>query len=364
MVSWQAPAGDAVITGYTLHVSDNGTSDWAALGGTLGPEDLEYSHTGLHAGTTKHYRVQAYNNRGSGTWSTPISATLARDDDNTVLDLLGANVSAGVVLANSSERLNSQVPAQVEPGGQFTRANLYLALDMMPNIRNFENKQLLQIDPIVNIRLSSVGLNTSTGGADSGFGANAFIQSQKAATIHLGSVVGKSFPAGNRNSERRFKWSIGAIGRYVLQSITDSEKALRIWDVDDLYMGYSIGGRFSLLGKRKRGAWAPVFYVDVSRGKFENFEMATPKTHHAKKCAEDVQECRSEPSDDGSPLIHRIGEEDFDLIRPSRTYIESRLYLRGFHFGFDLNNGTGHDGLRFIFGVSANLGELFARIVQ
>ena len=59
-----------------------------------------------------------------------------------------------------------------------------------------------------------------------------------------------------------------------------------------------------------------------------------------------------------------IGENDFHLRRPSRTYIESRLYLRSFHFGFDLNNGAGLDDLRFIFGVSANLGDLFASLVQ
>ena len=174
------------------------------------------------------------------------NATAGGTDDDTVLDLLRAHVSAGVVLANSSQRLNDQVPAQVEPGGQFTKANLYLALDMMPDIPpSVEKHPLFQVDPLVNIRLSSVGVNTSTGDANTGFKASTFIQSQKAAEIHLGGVVGPHFSVGKPGLASRFKWSFGMIGRLIFQSITDSEKALRIWDVDDIYHAYMVGGRFS-----------------------------------------------------------------------------------------------------------------------
>ena len=362
IVTWKKPERNAKFTGYTLQVSDDGSTGWTNLIGPIAPKDLEYRHTGLTGGTSKHYRIRAYNDAGDGACSNIASAKAGDSDDKMILSLLRANVTAGVVLANATHRLNLQAPAQALSGEPFTKANLYMALDMMPAILGPEK---CVVDPIVNIRLSSVGVNTSTGDASSGFDSSAFIQSQKAATIHLGGVIGPYFPVVALGSNDRFRWSGGFIGRYVLQSITGSEKALRIWDVDDIYSAYTFGARFSLMDKTKRNTWTPVFYLDVSRGKFENYEIATPMTPKARKCAKDIQECRKMPTEGGPPsLISMIGEEDFALKRPLRTYIEARLYLKGFHFGFDLNNGEGIDDVRFIFGVSRNLGDLFGALVK
>ncbi len=362
-VTWNKPAADATITGYTLQVSDDGNTGWIILCDDIDPKKPKYHHTDLLAGTTKHYRVRAYNEGGGGPWSEHAKGTAGDSDDKTVLSLLRANATAGVVLANSTHRLNLQAPAQAGSNEPFTKANLYMALDLMPAIVDPERECV--VDPIVNIRLSSVGVKTSTGDASGGFDSSAFIQSQKAATIHLGGVVGRYFPVAALGSNDRYQWSGGFIGRYVLQSITGSEKALRIWDVDDIYSAYTFGGRFSLMDKAKRNTWSPVFYVDVSYGKFENYEIATPLTPNAMKCARDIQKCRTMPTKRrGPPLISMIEEKDFTRKRPWRTYIESRLYLKGIHFGFDLNNGEGIDDLRFIFGVSRNLEDLFGALVK
>ena len=57
-------------------MSDDGTSGWTDLGGGS-LTGITYSHTGLAAGTTKHYRVRAHNSAGPGAWSAVDSATTA-----------------------------------------------------------------------------------------------------------------------------------------------------------------------------------------------------------------------------------------------------------------------------------------------
>ena len=76
-LSWTAPAstGGSAITGYKIEVSANGTSGWTDQVANTGNANTTYAHTGLTAGTTRHYRVSAINANGAGTASNVDSAT-------------------------------------------------------------------------------------------------------------------------------------------------------------------------------------------------------------------------------------------------------------------------------------------------
>ena len=75
-LSWTAPSDDggADITGYKIEVSTNGSS-WTDLVANTNSTSTSYSHTGLSAASTRHYRVSAINSEGAGLASNTDSAT-------------------------------------------------------------------------------------------------------------------------------------------------------------------------------------------------------------------------------------------------------------------------------------------------
>ena len=76
-LSWSAPAstGGSAITGYKIEVSPDGTSGWTDQVADTSSTATTYAHTGLTAGTTRHYRVSGINTQGTGTPSNVDSAT-------------------------------------------------------------------------------------------------------------------------------------------------------------------------------------------------------------------------------------------------------------------------------------------------
>ena len=85
-LTWTAPAntGGADITDYKIEVcaqataADCGTgTEWSELDSGTVSTATAYSHKGLRAGTTRHYRVRAVNSVGDGAWSSVESATTA-----------------------------------------------------------------------------------------------------------------------------------------------------------------------------------------------------------------------------------------------------------------------------------------------
>lgn len=76
-LSWNAPGntGGAFLLGYRIEVSENAGRTWSVLVATTRTTGTTYAHTGLPAGSTRHYRVSAINQVGVGEPSGVASAT-------------------------------------------------------------------------------------------------------------------------------------------------------------------------------------------------------------------------------------------------------------------------------------------------
>ncbi|MCY4171578.1 MAG: fibronectin type III domain-containing protein, partial [Bacteroidetes bacterium] len=76
-LKWTAPSntGGLPCCSYQVQVSNDGSTGWADQGSEIS-SGVTYSHTGLSAGTTRHYRVQSKNSAGTSTsWSNVAQAT-------------------------------------------------------------------------------------------------------------------------------------------------------------------------------------------------------------------------------------------------------------------------------------------------
>ena len=78
-LSWTAPVdyGGRSISGYKIEVSEDAGTTWADQTADTGSTATTYSHTGLSAGSTRHYRVSATNSIGTGSASDVANATTA-----------------------------------------------------------------------------------------------------------------------------------------------------------------------------------------------------------------------------------------------------------------------------------------------
>ena len=77
-LDWSAPAknGGSDVTGYKIEVSTDSGFSWSNLVADTSSTDTTYSHTGLTANDTRHYRVSAINAIGTGLVSNTASVTI------------------------------------------------------------------------------------------------------------------------------------------------------------------------------------------------------------------------------------------------------------------------------------------------
>ena len=99
-LNWTAPSdnGESPIRSYKIEIRSD-ASNWLTLVPTTGNTDTEYSHTGLPANTTRHYRVSAINTQGTGPPSEHYPDTLD-----------ASATSAGAGGGGQSQQQQSQTP--------------------------------------------------------------------------------------------------------------------------------------------------------------------------------------------------------------------------------------------------------------
>ena len=122
-LSWNAPASDggSAITGYRIEVSGDGTA-WSDLEADTGSTSTSYSHTGLTAGSARHYRVSAINSAGTGlasnvTRATTASATATGGRDSGLATVPEAPTGLRA-RANGQTQINLSWSAPAKDGGE------------------------------------------------------------------------------------------------------------------------------------------------------------------------------------------------------------------------------------------------------
>ena len=128
-LSWQSPASDggAAITGYQIEVSPD-RSSWNDLVADTGATGTSYSHTGLTAGSTRHYRVSAINSAGTGSASNVATATTGAASAADLV-VTTPTVSESSPTAGASFTLNAAVRNQGNGSSAFTTLRYYRSGD-------------------------------------------------------------------------------------------------------------------------------------------------------------------------------------------------------------------------------------------
>lgn len=294
-----------------------------------------------------------------------------------VIQALRARVTAGAVFFNGKPMVVAD-PGSETPrleSAQFAHASSYLALSAQPRVWRFGTADdrggysPLSIEPLLNLRLTTIPVQGAGSGATTSDGIRvpdaSFLQSQKSAEVQLGVLTSLNFGAFGIG-DARFHWTVGGGYRTIFQSVTDAQRALRIWNVDDdLYDAHVVGLRLALNEKSESsGVWMPAAYVDIAGGWFQNFEIVTPCNPTVSNCGATspdnlayAAKCLAMPA---HCLASPPSEDAFRTVEKRRLYVEARVFLKPVYVGFDINNGHGYDDVRFSAGVTFELGSLFA----
>ena len=132
-LSWSAPPidGGAAITGYRIEVSED-RSTWTDLVVDTGNAATSYSHTGLTAGSTRHYRVSAINSAGTGPASNIATGNTDTGSGDQAPDLVASVTSVGdggVLYAGESFTINAEVHNQGTGPAASTTLRYYRSTD-------------------------------------------------------------------------------------------------------------------------------------------------------------------------------------------------------------------------------------------
>lgn len=316
--------------------------------------------------------------------SPSLPVTTQRDEN--VLTALRARLTGGAVFFNGRPNVvfDSDKKTATFQSSPFSQASSYFAFEALPRLFEFGRPKCpdgtspcpgsrLALDGrtyarsyfelLVNVRLTTIAVAGSSNPASTVNGTDrSFLQSQKAALFQFG-VVAPSVNFGNfRVNGSQFHWSVAPVARGMLLSVTDADRSVRLWDIDDdLYGAGMYGARVSLFekdivaGDTPRSGWSPAAYIDASWGQFQNFERPSDSATPAAK------ECLAKPAECLAGSVPRPPEKDFKVEKPWRMYIEGRLYLQYAYLGFDINNGRGIDDIRFVAGLTMKLDQFFTR---
>ena len=339
--------------------------------------------TCILAGTTVAIQAQSMGPTNAALTAATVAGQAAAADtyDESLVEALGARITAGAVFFNEMPRLvrgtvtknGEQRPTATFESAEFSQASYYLAFEAQPRLvgrrrpQEGDGHRRFYLEPFVNVRLTTIPVagppqvDAGVGGEETGSSgsigasslrapAGALLQSRKAAQVQFGTVA--SFNFGKFTIKKStFHWGIGPMFRVGLQSVTDAQRTLRVWNIaDDLYDAWTTGLRFTLYGRRDSSRWMPSAYLDISRGKFQNFEFPSGSaTSDARGCLAIPRECLAK----GPPA-----KDQFGLQKRWRWYIEGRVFFQRLYLGFDINNGHGRDDLRFSAGYTIPLTEL------
>ena len=153
-LSWSPPSSDggAAITGYRIEVSFD-HSAWSDLVANTGSTSTTYSHTGLTAGTTRHYRVSAINSSGTGRASAIATGTTASSAPDRAALVALYNATDGANWTNnagwlSDEPLDDWYGVTTDASGQVTRLVLnvnWLSGSIPAELGNLNNLTYLHL---------------------------------------------------------------------------------------------------------------------------------------------------------------------------------------------------------------------------
>ena len=124
-LSWTVPdTGGKSLDKYSIDVSTNGGTTWSPLADTSATTTT-HSHTGLTAGTTRHYRVAAVNTVGTGAWSNVDSATTEAAGNNAPVFTDGTSTTRSVAEnTTASTNIGTAIAATDADSGDTLRYTL------------------------------------------------------------------------------------------------------------------------------------------------------------------------------------------------------------------------------------------------
>ena len=156
-LSWAPPSDDsgAAITGYRIEVSRDG-SRWSDLSADTGDSTTTYSHIGLKAEITRHYRVSATNSAGTGPASNIATGTtvLATPGDDRAILVALYNFTNGVNWINNKNWLSDSpigdwYGVSTDPRGRVTVLSLQgnqLSGEIPPELGNLSYLEVLSLN--------------------------------------------------------------------------------------------------------------------------------------------------------------------------------------------------------------------------